>query len=154
MKMVIYGKIIEAVKNIVQATSKGFFSTVKAVINLFAVILKSVIKKVGPLSVILAIIGYFVYGGWTGCLGIILLSFILGWVCALGLIPILGPILYWLIATKMVIPWIFNLTGIYATGLTGFIYWLYFALSIVMGIVGAIIIFMIVMFIAALVSNR
>lgn len=89
---------------------------------------------IGGLTILFSVLGYFVYGNWEGALAVFVFSFIIGIIKYLGIIPILGPILYWIIAKGLVIPKIFELTGIYGTWLTGLIFWLGFTISMIVTI--------------------
>ena len=60
-------------------------------------------------------IGYFVYGGLHGFFGILILGILIELVSLLGLIPILGIILYWFVSKTYIIPWVLNLTGLTST---------------------------------------
>jgi hypothetical protein len=67
---------------------------------------------------IVAVLGYFVYGGIDGALAMVLVWFILGLCIILAMIPFVGIVLQWWVSTAYVIPFLFELTGIGETWLT------------------------------------
>jgi len=75
-----------------------------------------------------AILGYFVYGGIDGALGMILSDMLLSLTALLGFIPVVGVVLYWVTANNIVMPAIFNLTGLHSTWLTTIL--VYFGLAV------------------------
>ena len=106
---------------------------------------KFVLFDISGLTILFTALGYFVYGSWQGALGVFIFSFVIGLLKYVGIIPILGPILYWFIAKEMVIPKIFELTGIYGTWLTGVIFWIGFGVSMILTIVILIILVMLIL---------
>ena len=83
------------------------------------------------LSLLFAAIGYFVYGGPDGAVSIFILSIVLALTSLLGLIPVVGPILYAVIGYKWIIPKVLRLAEISGSKLTGFIFVLYLVISII-----------------------
>ena len=65
------------------------------------------------------ILGFFVYNQTVaGMFGAILIAFIVSIVSAVGLIPILGPVLYWYWLAPSAVNWGLQLAGLQATWLT------------------------------------
>lgn len=78
------------------------------------------VSLIPKLTVIFAIIAWFVYGSFNGVAAIVAISFALGYIGLLGLIPVAGIFLYiW--AGKWTITKIAILAGIKTTWLTGLI---------------------------------
>jgi hypothetical protein len=84
--------------------------------------------------IIFAAIGFFVYAQTlSGAIGMFLYSIVIGALASLGLIPILGPVLYFILANLIslkLLAWL----GLTTTWLTAFIFWFYFTLSLIMTI--------------------
>lgn len=70
------------------------------------------------LSLVFMILAYFVYDSWTASLAIFVLSFLGGLTILIGIIPLAGVFLQYWIYTEYLLPFVFDLTGIYATWLT------------------------------------
>lgn len=74
-------------------------------------------------TLLIAALGYFVYGGINGALAIFVLYSLSGLLALLGFIPVLGVILTYIVNDLFVFPVVFSLTGITATWLTSLIFW-------------------------------
>ena len=85
-----------------------------------------------PIFLILAfILGYFQYNGLGGGLAIILLDILLGFASLLGIIPIAGVVLYWIVAETLIIPFVFDFTGIAASWVIDLFLWLNLIVSVI-----------------------
>ena len=82
----------------------------------------STIRLLSTTTLLSFLLGYFVYGGLEGGLGMALLSLLLGILMIISLIPILGNITYFWVGTK-ILDWVLTLTGLGRTWLTTAIYW-------------------------------
>jgi hypothetical protein len=69
-------------------------------------------------SLVFMILAYFVYDSWTAALAIFVLNFLGGLTILIGIVPLAGVFLQYWIYTDYLLPFIFDLTGIYATWLT------------------------------------
>jgi len=74
------------------------------------------------LWIFIACLGYFIYGGIHGAMGIFILAVALSISAVLGLIPLFGPFIWWYFA-KLMVAKIFILTGITASILTAGLWW-------------------------------
>lgn len=83
------------------------------------------------LSLLFAVIGYFVYGGPDGAVAVFVLSIALAFASLLGLIPIAGPFLFGVISYKWLIPKILSMAEIGESRLTGAIFVIYILMSII-----------------------
>ena len=72
---------------------------------------------VGLLTIAGTILGYFVYGGLDGALGVFLLGILGGFTALLGFIPFIGPYLTH-ITWNYLFVYLQGLTGIWATYIT------------------------------------
>lgn len=89
-----------------------------------------VIKGFPILSIIFALIAYFVYGySFIAAGAIFLISLAIGFIATLGFIPVFGVVLYILLANKFIL-FVLSSAGIEATVLTGVIF--------LMGLIGSI----------------
>jgi len=84
-----------------------------------------------PIWIVLGSLGYFVYGGASGFLATLLYSFFLSLTVLLALIPLIGVLLQLLVAWKVAEPFVFSLTGIWATNLTAVL----FAFAFIAGVI-------------------
>lgn len=87
---------------------------------------------------LIAVIGYFVYGTIDGALAIFILTTLGGFVAILGLIPFVGAILTYFVYIDFMQPFVFSLTGIGATWLTLVLYWFYMILSVILTVATSI----------------
>ena len=97
---------------------------------------KSLTPSIGVLTLLFSAIGYFLYGGLNGFFGVFILCILLDFAALLGIIPVVGVVLYYFIGKITIMPWIFSFTGINATWLTNVIFWLDFVGAIVLTVVG------------------
>lgn len=84
---------------------------------------------------VIAALGYFVYGGIGGAIAMFILTFVYGLVSLLSLIPFVGVFVQGLAMFYLVNPWIFGFTGITSTWLTGLVFWI----NIIVGIFATIV---------------
>jgi len=84
---------------------------------------------------LMAVLGYFVYGGTGGFVAMFILTFAYTLSCLLALIPFIGVFAQGLIMFYLVNPWFFGFTGITATWLT----WFAFVVYVIVGILVTII---------------
>ena len=96
-------------------------------------------KTLGTLTVIFGLAGYFVYDGFGGMLGIFLISILLGITILLGIIPVIGNVVQYLVM-KYILAKIFILTGLWATTLTSMIFWVNMVFGMILSILVIILI--------------
>lgn len=84
----------------------------------------SSIFSIGGLTIFFTVLGYFVYGKtFTGALGTFVYTYAIGLCAFSGLIPIVGPFIFYYLGKVWLEPRIFALTGIHSTWLTQFLFW-------------------------------
>ncbi|MDE1854429.1 MAG: hypothetical protein KGI38_11880 [Thaumarchaeota archaeon] len=82
--------------------------------------------------VIAFILGYFVYGqSFAGGLSTVLLAFLTEIAAFVGLIPVAGPILYYVFAGPWIQSWTLGFTQLQGTWVSQLIFWLGLGFSIV-----------------------
>ena len=95
-------------------------------------------------SILFACLGYFVYGGIKGFIAVFMIAFIIPYfISVCSLIPIFGWIGSVLITYYWLLPALFNLTGIYWTGLITVI----FGVSVLWGFIITIIVALTIIYI-------
>lgn len=77
------------------------------------------------LMVFSAPVGYFMYGGLSGSLAMIVLCMVCLITLALSVIPFVGYPLQYLVSKMVTVPWVISLTGIHDTWLTSVIFFIY-----------------------------
>lgn len=92
----------------------------------------------GSTTILLAAIAYFVYGGISGSLAVIILALLSGLAGIVSFIPIVGVGIQWYIMSNWIFPWTFGLTGITATWITSLIFWGYLAIGAIISILMAV----------------
>ncbi len=92
------------------------------------------------LPILSMLLGYFVYGGLNGALGMGLLSILAGITIMLGLIPVLGNIIQYVLLKSWLFPEVLAFVGLKATWLTGVLLWC----NVVSGIILSLIIIVVV----------
>lgn len=73
--------------------------------------------------------GYFVYGGFDGVFGILLLCLLYSVSILLSFIPLFGFLIHGLVMYFVISPWVFDYTGLHDTWLTATIFWIYIILG-------------------------
>lgn len=82
-------------------------------------------------SLLFAALGYYFYAGIDGFMGMIIFTGLIGFACLLSLIPFIGFFLQLWITFGMVIPYVFELTGIHHTIIT----WIPVTIYLVVGLI-------------------
>lgn len=75
------------------------------------------------IAILLAAVAYFVYGGISGSLAVIILMILSDLAAIACFIPVVGVGIQWYIMSNWIFPWTFGLTGITATWITSLIFW-------------------------------
>jgi fructose-specific phosphotransferase system IIC component len=83
-------------------------------------------------------LGYFVYGGLSGALAILVLSLLFDVVILVSLIPFVGVVIQGLIMNYLIAPWVFGVTSITATWLTTSMFWINIIIGFVLTIIMSI----------------
>lgn len=88
------------------------------------------------INIVFALCAYFVYGqSLSACLAVLLIGLVLGFLSFLGLIPIIGPIGYWLLGRNWFIPKVLGWAGISYAWPVSALFWLYFTIAIIFTII-------------------
>jgi hypothetical protein len=90
------------------------------------------------LTILWVALGYFVYGGFSGALAILVLSLLFSVTILVSLIPFVGVVIQGLIMNYWIVPWTFGVTGITATWLTGIIFWINIIIGLIFTIITSI----------------
>lgn len=93
---------------------------------------KSAIGGIGATPFIFAAIGYFVYGGLDGAIGMFLLAFASNLTALVCVVPFIGIGIYYVLATEIVYPYILNFAGIEPTWLTAVLFALHFIMGLLL----------------------
>jgi len=97
------------------------------------------ILGINVLTVIFAIVAYFIYGNNLGAmLAIVLLSILWNFAMFVSIIPFGGFIIYWFIA-DYIRSWVFSIANISSTWLTDLMWWLYIIVAIIVTIASTMI---------------
>jgi hypothetical protein len=87
---------------------------------------------------IAAVCGWLVYGSFTAGFWVAVLCLALALTALIGLIPIVGPFIYWQFATTAVLPTLMASSGLTDSWLTTAVLWLYLGLAIFWTIVATL----------------
>lgn len=83
--------------------------------------------------IVLSLIAFFYYGNClSACFAVLLMGLLSVLLAGIGLVPFVGPILYWLIARLWLYPLLLSMAEINASWITTFIFWWNFVLSMVL----------------------
>lgn len=85
-------------------------------------------------------LGYFQYDGFSGGLAVLLYHILTLFAGLLGFIPVVGVILYLLVAKFTITPWLLNFTGITDSWVISIFYWIGFLEACLTTIVSVILI--------------
>ena len=92
------------------------------------------IGSVSTFLVLFAILGYFHYGSAAGALLVALIYILLTFTAVLGFIPFIGVVLYYLVASQIVVPWALAFTGLTTSWVIDLIFWIGLIFSAIMTI--------------------
>ena len=84
-------------------------------------------------TMILSLIAYFYYGeSLSGCLVVLLMGLLFGLISVVGLIPIIGPVLYWVLTYYWLYPLLLSWAGISPSWITVVILFCGFVVSMIL----------------------
>ena len=94
-----------------------------------------IMSGISGLLLLFAAISYFTMGGLSGFFGVLILGSLFGFCVLLSFIPFgLGLVAQILLMLLVVQPYVFQLSGIHATGLTRALFWIDVAAGVIINI--------------------